>query len=60
MLEFSKIVLQKVSFDHLLFKKELSKSIKWMNKNDLKDFRKWCLKMFGTRYAKTIHKAFEA
>jgi len=60
MLEFSKSVLQKVSFDHLLFKKELSKSIQWMNKNDLKHFREWCIKMYGTRYAKIIHQAFEA
>jgi hypothetical protein len=59
MLEFSKSVLQKVSFDHLLFKKELSKSIQWINQNDLEHLREWCLEMYGSRYANIIHQAFE-
>ena len=32
MLSFSKSILQKVSFDRALFKKELRKSIYWLKK----------------------------
>ena len=35
MLEFSKIVLKKVSFDKKLFKKELRKSAMWLSKSDM-------------------------
>ena len=35
MLEFSKKVLSKVSFDKSLFKKELQKSTRWMSKKEL-------------------------
>jgi|TARA_B110000467_G_C18239313_1_gene433581 hypothetical protein len=59
MLEFSKSVLQKVSFDHLLFKKELTKSIQWINQTDLEHLKEWCLEMYGAKYANIIHQAFE-
>ena len=35
MLEFTKKILSKVSFDKDLFKKELKKSINWMSKKEL-------------------------
>ena len=35
MLEFSKLILKKVSFCKNLFKKELIKSIKWIKKKEL-------------------------
>jgi hypothetical protein len=60
MLEFSKSVLQKVSFDHLLFKKELTKSIQWINEADAKDLREWCLEMYGNKYSDIIQQAFES
>ena len=36
MLEFCKSILEKVSFDQVLFKKELVKSIQWINTTDAK------------------------
>jgi hypothetical protein len=46
MFEFSKKVLQKVSFDRELFKKELSKSIKWLKKDEALLLKAWCLTTF--------------
>ena len=47
MLEFSKKVLSKVSFDKSLFKKELQKSTRWMNKKDLIHLKIWALTTFA-------------
>mgnify|MGYP000076279653 FL=1 len=60
MLEFSKDVLQKVSFDHILFEKELTKSLQWINQTDAKNLREWCLEMYGNKYSDIIQQAFEA
>ncbi len=59
MLEFCKSVLQKVSFDHTLFQKELNKSIKWINQEDAENLRQWCLNTYGNKYADIINTAFE-
>lgn len=59
MLELSKDVLQKVSFDHLLFKKELTKSLQWINQTDAESLRKWCLEMYGNKYSDIIQQAFD-
>lgn len=59
MLEFCKSVLQKVSFDHLLFQKELNKSIQWINQSDAENLRRWCLKTYGNKYSDIINTAFE-
>ncbi len=47
MLRFSKAILQKVSFDKILFKKELKKSISWLKKEELMILKIWCLATFG-------------
>ncbi|MDB2317145.1 hypothetical protein N9V23_00100 [Flavobacteriales bacterium] len=60
MLEFCKNVLQKVSFDDLLFKKELTKSLQWVNQGDAESLRTWCLEMYGNKYADIIQQAFES
>ena len=41
MLELSKLVLQKVSFDKNLFKKELGKSLVWIKGEDRPKFKNW-------------------
>ena len=51
MLEFCKSVLEKVSFDQMLFKKELMKSIQWINTTDAKSLREWCIEMYGNKYS---------
>ena len=58
MLEFSKKILSKVSFDKNLFKKELSKSIKWLNKKEVLTLKMWALTTFS-QYKSTILKVFD-
>lgn len=41
MLEHQKIVLRGVSDNRYLFRKELLKSINWLNDKDLKEFNRW-------------------
>ena len=59
MLEFCKSILEKVSFDQVLFKKELVKSIQWINTTDAKSLREWCIEMYGNKYSDIIQQAFE-
>ena len=59
MLEFCKKVLVEVSFDRILFTKELNKAIKWLKeKEDLSQLRDWCLQRFGSKYGDIIHQSF--
>jgi len=59
MFELSKQVLQKVSFDRLLFKKELSKSINWLKKEEITLLKVWCMATFGHLYRDLITETFE-
>ncbi len=47
MLEYSKVILEKVSFDIKLFEKELDKAIKQLANEEIKDLLKWCEKKFN-------------
>lgn len=59
MLDLCKEILLKVSFDKLLFQKELNKAIKWIsNKEDKKLLKRWCLLKFGKEYREVIRIAF--
>jgi hypothetical protein len=61
MLELSKKILIKVSFDKYLFQKELYKALKWIkDSNELRAFRDWCMIEFGDLYPSVIKKAFKA
>jgi hypothetical protein len=60
MLEFSKSILEKVSFDKSLFNKELRKLILWLG-DDAKEvdaLRQWCMDNFGHLYADSISEGF--
>ena len=59
MLEFSKSVLQKVSFDHSLFQRELHKSIQWVNQADVENLRIWCMETYGNQHGVIIEQAFQ-
>lgn len=59
MLEFSKSILQKVSFDRLLFEKELRKALKWIRKEEVLVLKSWCLATFGATYSDLILQVFE-
>ena len=59
MLELCKEILLKVSFDKLLFQKELNKAITWITSSDEKEsLRTWCFSKFGKEYTEVINLAF--
>ena len=59
MLELTKKILTKVSFDALLFQKELFKALKWItDSNDIKKFQEWCISEFSTLHPTIIKQAF--
>ena len=59
MLELSKQILHKVSFDKSLFEKELKKAVRWIRKDDLISFKSWCMVTFGLAYSDVIMQVFE-
>ena len=58
MLEFSKKILSKVSFDKNLFRKELQKSTRWLNKTEMITLKIWALTTFS-QYKNTILEVFD-
>ena len=58
MLEFSKKILSKVSFDKTLFRKELQKSTGWLNKKEVITLKIWALTTFS-QYKNTILEVFD-
>jgi hypothetical protein len=60
MFELSKNILQKVSFDKLLFKKELTKALTWLKTEEKMMLRIWCLSTFGHVYKDVIMDVFKS
>jgi hypothetical protein len=58
MLEYTKTVLQKVSFNRELFSKELRKAFKWLQKEELILLQAWCLVTFSDTYKDVISEVF--
>ena len=58
MLELSQQVLQKVSFDPRLFRKELVKAAQWVGDRDQLLLKAWCLATFGHMYKDVIMEVF--
>ena len=58
MLEFSKKVLNKVSFDKTLFRKELQKSLGWLSKKEMAHLKIWALATFS-QYKEIILEVFD-
>ena len=58
MLELSKNILLKVSFDKKLFKKELNKSIRWISKKEVIKLKVWTLSSFS-EYKNVILEVFD-
>jgi hypothetical protein len=50
MLAYSQNVLNKMSFDVLLFKKELTKACKNLLAEEVDELMKWVLENFGAQY----------
>ncbi|MFT5820608.1 MAG: hypothetical protein ACI8ZM_001853 [Crocinitomix sp.] len=59
MLELCKEILIKVSFDKVLFQKELGKSLSWIKSEEVEGFKEWCLKTFGKKYPQILQVEFK-
>ncbi|MCX7954735.1 MAG: hypothetical protein N3A01_06045 [Bacteroidales bacterium] len=62
MLDFSKIVLSRVSFDPVLFHKELKKILQWIgnDNNEIDSLYKWCITTYGDKYGEIIEEVFRS
>jgi len=58
MLEYVKIILQKVSFNEYLFEKELGKSLKNLLREDVLELKKWCYEHFSDSYLQILNQYF--
>jgi hypothetical protein len=58
MLEFKKRILMKVSFDLMLFEKELRKAIKWLQKEESIELRNWCYQQFSKTYWPIVDRCY--
>jgi len=59
MLEYVKIILQKVSFDIMLFQKELQKSIAWLTEEEKGELKIWLNSSFTGEYKNVIKEILE-
>jgi len=58
MLELSKQILKKVSFDKVLFRKELIKAVLWLKGEEKLLLKIWCLGTFGHLYKDVIQEVY--
>jgi hypothetical protein len=58
MLEYTKTILLKVSFDNLLFEKELRKGLRMLEREELWQLRTWCYDTFAEMHLITLLRVF--
>ncbi len=58
MLEYVKLILEKVSFDKKLFEKELKKGLLTLVPDEVKQLKEWCYTKFGNIYRTILNKIF--
>ncbi len=58
MLEYIKIILQKVSFDRRLFEKELRKAIRMLMPDEVKRLKAWCYERFSSVHLPVLNNCF--
>ncbi len=58
MLEYSKMILEKVSFDNYIFEKELSKAVKRISTDEISSLEAWINDNFSDRYPQVIDRIF--
>ena len=59
MLEYVKVILGKVSFDKILFEKELIKAMKTLVKEEAEELKKWCYMNFSGDYQRILNNTFQ-
>jgi len=60
MLEHQKTILNKVSYNRKLFRKELEKSIKWLSRDDLLALYTWLTIHYSAKYLDVISDVFNS
>ncbi|CAN5203045.1 hypothetical protein BH09BAC5_BH09BAC5_13690 [soil metagenome] len=60
MLEFSKHILKSVSFDKILFTKELKKLLLWAKPDEALLLKAWCIATFGHMYGDVISDVYRS
>lgn len=60
MLEYSKTILQKVSFNGDLFRKELKKAIRFLKREEIIMLQIWCLVSYNEQYGDIIREVFKS
>ncbi|MCJ8163971.1 hypothetical protein MKJ04_03895 [Pontibacter sp. E15-1] len=58
MLEYIKTILLKVSFDKMLFEKELRKAFRVLAADELRQLKQWCYDQFSGVYLVILNKVF--
>ncbi len=58
MLDYVKIILQKVSFNEYLFEKELRKSLQTLLREDILELKKWCYENYSESYLQILNQHF--
>ncbi|WP_229248230.1 hypothetical protein [Dyadobacter sandarakinus] len=58
MLEYIKIILQKVSFDRRLFEKELRKAIRMLMPAEVTRLRQWCYDNYSAVHLHVLNSCF--
>lgn len=58
MLEYVKTILLKVSFDKMLFEKELRKAFKVLLKDEQQQLKQWCYDQFSGMYLLVLNRVF--
>lgn len=58
MLNYVKTVLSKVSFDALLFEKELKKAIRVLIADEIRELKNWCYTSFGNQHEAILNRCF--
>jgi hypothetical protein len=59
MLEYSKTILQKVSFSGDLFRKELKKAIRFLKREEIIMLQVWCLVSYNDKFGDIIREVFK-
>ena len=60
MLNYVKTILSKVSFDAILFEKELRKAIQSLIEEEVRELKRWCYEKFKHLYEPILNRCFIA
>ena len=58
MIEYVKTILLKVSFDRMLFEKELVKGLRMLKSEELPQLKYWCYEKFADAHPAALNKVF--